>query len=68
VDVEDTVGALIEFENGTMGQWTSTSAAPGHHWSWRVVYGADGAIDWGAGLKTRTEELSMEELVYEFRQ
>jgi 1,5-anhydro-D-fructose reductase (1,5-anhydro-D-mannitol-forming) len=66
VDVEDTVFGTLQFENGVLGEWISTNAAPGHHWSRRCVYGAEGSIDWGAGLKTRTEEKSMEELTEEY--
>ncbi|MFQ6096500.1 MAG: Gfo/Idh/MocA family protein [Armatimonadota bacterium] len=68
VDVEDTVVAMISFEDDVLGQWTSTTAAPGQKWSRRVIYGEDGAIDWGAGLKSRTEELSIEQLVKQFRE
>lgn len=63
VDVEDTAVAVFYFENGVLGQWTSTSAAPGHGFNRRVVYGEKGSLTWGVGLKTRTEELTMEALI-----
>jgi len=63
VDVEDTTVAVFYFENGVLGQWTSTTAAPGHGFNRRAVYGEKGSLTWGVGLKTRTEELSMEELI-----
>jgi predicted dehydrogenase len=66
VDVEDTVIATLRFDGDLLGQWTSTSAAPGAGFSRRVIYGEHGSLDFGAGLKTRTEELTMDALVKEF--
>ena len=67
VDVEDTTIAVLWFENGALGQWTSTSAAPGHNFNQRAVYGDRGSIRWGEGLKSRTEEVPMERLVEQYR-
>lgn len=68
VDVEDTTIAILHFDNGVLGQWTSTTAAPGHEFNCRAVYGEEGSITWGRGLKTRTYERSMAELVTEHQQ
>lgn len=65
VDVEDTTIAVLHFDDDVLGQWTSTSAAPGFDFSQRVIYGEEGSIRWGEGLCTRTEKLTMEELVQE---
>jgi predicted dehydrogenase len=56
VDVEDTTMAVLEFENGALGQWTHTSAAPGQEFSRRVIYGDSGSIDFSEGLKTRAAD------------
>jgi predicted dehydrogenase len=41
---EDTVNALLTFQNGVMGQWTSYHAAHGEsHFHW-VVYGTRGSL------------------------
>lgn len=66
VDVEDTTISVLNFENGVTGQWTSTTSAPGAGFSKRVIYGEEGSIDFNTGLKTRKQELKMEDLVYEF--
>jgi len=66
VDVEDMTVSVLQFENGVTGQWTSTTAAPGQGFSKRVIYGEEGSLDFSAGLKTRKQELKVEELVYEF--
>jgi predicted dehydrogenase len=65
VDVEDTTIAVLQFENGCLGQWTSTSAAPGAGFGRHVIYGEEGSLTWGQGLKTRTQETSMEALIAE---
>ena len=62
-NTEDTTVAVLTFENGVTGQWTSTSAAPGAGFNDRVVYGEKGSIRWGEGLQTRSESLNMGELV-----
>lgn len=64
--VEDTTVAVVKFRNGVTGQWTSTNAAPGSNFSARVIYGDDGSIRWGEGLTTRSEKISMGDLVQEF--
>jgi predicted dehydrogenase len=66
VDVEDSVMALLTFECGALGEWTSTSAAPGLGFNKHGVYGEDGSILFGEGLKSRTEELSIEQLEQEY--
>lgn len=60
---EDTTVAVLTFESGVTGQWTSTSAAPGYKFSDRVVYGSEGSIKWGDGLHTRTSRISMDDLI-----
>lgn len=67
VDVEDTTFANMRFEGDVLGTWISTTAAPGWDFGGRAVYGADGCIQWGKGLKSRTEELTMEQLITEYR-
>jgi predicted dehydrogenase len=64
--VEDTTMALLQFENGVIGQWTSTTAAPKNPFSARVVYGESGSIDWHAGLESRTEKRTIDELVEQY--
>jgi predicted dehydrogenase len=66
VDVEDSVMALLTFENGALGEWTSTSAAPGQGFSRQGVYGDAGSILFDGGLKSRTEELSIEQLEQQY--
>ena len=61
--VEDTTIAVLEFENGVSGQWTSTMAAPGRGFNERAVFGSDGSLTWGIGLKTRSEEVPMADLI-----
>jgi predicted dehydrogenase len=58
--------SVLTFANGVTGQWTSTSVAPGQGFNKRVVYGEEGSLDLSAGLKTRKQELKVDELVYEF--
>jgi predicted dehydrogenase len=66
VTVEDTTVALIEFENGVTGQWTSTSAAPGQGFNRRVIYGEKGSLDFRDGLKTKDEARTIAELREEY--
>jgi predicted dehydrogenase len=66
VTVEDTTFALLEFANGVTGQWTSTSAAPGHGFNRRVIYGDLGSLDLREGLQTRSETLTLAELRDEY--
>ncbi|MCC6442572.1 MAG: Gfo/Idh/MocA family oxidoreductase [Armatimonadetes bacterium] len=69
VDVEDTTVAVFEFENGALGQWTSTSAAPGMDFHKRAIYGEQGALDLSDGLVLRGGESkrSLAELVDDYR-
>lgn len=64
--VEDCTMAVLTFENGVTGTWTSTLSAPGAGFSSRVLYGEHGSLKWGEGLQTRTEKLSTEELTNEY--
>lgn len=64
--VEDTTMAVLTFENGVTGTWTSSIAAPGHKISANVIYGEDGSIHFQEGLQTRAETLTIEELKDEF--
>jgi predicted dehydrogenase len=67
VDVEDTTLAWLEFASGAVGQWTSTSAAPGQGFGRRVLYGDRGSLDLREGLKTREETRSVAELTEEYQ-
>jgi predicted dehydrogenase len=66
VDTEDSVMALLTFESGALGEWTSTSAAPGQGFNKHGVYGEGGSILFDEGLKSRTEELSIEQLEQDY--
>jgi predicted dehydrogenase len=66
VDVEDTTIAWLEFAGGAVGQWTSTSAAPGQGFNRRVLYGDKGSLDLRDGLKTAAEARTIEELKAEY--
>jgi len=66
VTVEDTTIATFEFENGVSGQWTSTNVAPGNSIGANTVYGSEGSVSWRGGLKTRTQELTADQLVEEY--
>ena len=46
--------ALIDFDGGTVVQWTWQGSAPGQDFSKRVLYGSEGCLDWESGLWTRT--------------
>jgi len=63
--VEDTTMAVLEFENGVSGEWSSTNAAPGRRFSNRSIHGAEGSITWGHGLNTRDDETPMAQLIEE---
>jgi predicted dehydrogenase len=63
VDVEDTTLGVINFPNEVVGLWSYSLAAPGREFSERAVYGSDGSITWGTGLKTRSDELTVDEMV-----
>lgn len=60
---EDTTVAVLNFESGVTGQWTSTMAAPGTGFTSRVLYGTKGSIRWGEGVHTRSKSMTMDELV-----
>ena len=65
--IEDTTLAVLEFQNGVTGQWTSTNSAPGHKAAIRALYGSEGAMVWGEGLVLRDRTTSMEDLIKEHR-
>ena len=62
VTVEDTTSCVLEFANGVSGSWLESNIAPGAGFGQRAVYGSEGSLTWGAGLQTRTETITMEEL------
>jgi len=66
VDVEEAVMALLRFEGGALGEWTSTSAAPGQGFGRHGVYGESGSVIFGEGLKSRDEKLTMKQLVRKY--
>ncbi len=64
VDVEDTTMATLRFDGDALGQWISTSAAPGIGFNERAIYGSEGCVHLGQGLKRidMDEPLSLEDL------
>lgn len=54
--IEDTTQALLRFDNGALGVWVETIAAPALKIGNRVVYGAEGALDLEAGLFVRGKD------------
>ena len=63
VDVEDTTFAVLECPNDVLIHWTYSLAAPGAKFSNRVAYGEHGSIDFAKGLKTRSDEMTIEQLI-----
>jgi predicted dehydrogenase len=55
--VEDTTSAILEFENGVIGTWLVTRAAPGKVDRSNVIYGSEGAAFWGEGIYNSKQEL-----------
>ena len=53
--VEDTALATITFKNGVIGQWVSTSAAPGHSMGYNCYHGSLGSIYSGGGYPEQPE-------------
>lgn len=41
---EDTLTAVVNFSNGTMGQWTQSYAAHGRGFGHKVIYGSEGSL------------------------
>ncbi len=41
---EDTLTAVLNFSNGTMGQWTQSYAAHGRGFGHKVIYGSQGSL------------------------
>ncbi|MBM3472654.1 MAG: Gfo/Idh/MocA family oxidoreductase [Armatimonadetes bacterium] len=66
VDVEDTTLATMAFDGDVTGTWISTSAAPMQGFNRRAIYGSEGCLDFGGGLKTREEEVSLADLTGEY--
>ena len=66
VDTEDTTMAVLTFENGVTGTWTSANSTLGQDFSNRIIYGDEGSLDFSEGIKTRTIEQSLENLTQEF--
>lgn len=66
--IEDTTMALLEFENGVTGVWVESIVSPGESLGVQRVYGDEGSLDFGKGLKLRgrDEPTSMDELKDEF--
>jgi len=62
VDVEDAIMAVMTFEGGALGEWSSTSAAPGEGFNKHGVYGEEGSLIFGVGLQGRDESLTMKQL------
>jgi predicted dehydrogenase len=63
VTIEDTTLAVVSFPNNVIGQWTYSLAAPGFKFRNRALYGDSGALVWHEGLRTRTESMSVQQLV-----
>jgi len=63
VTVEDTTMAVLEFANGVAGSWLECNVAPGAGFGQRAAYGSDGSLTWGGGIQTRTEAVTMDDLV-----
>ncbi|MGQ9730655.1 MAG: Gfo/Idh/MocA family protein [Candidatus Zipacnadales bacterium] len=66
VDVEDTTFATMTFDGDVTGVWISTTAAPALEFGKRAIYGSEGCADFAAGIKTRSEQISLEELAGEY--
>jgi len=54
--VEDTTAAILEFDNGVIGTWLVSRAAPGTVDRSNVIYGSKGAIYWGDGIYNNHHE------------
>lgn len=63
-DVEDTTTAILEFENGVLGTWLVSRAAPGKPSREITVHGTLGSITWNQGIMNYRGEtvMSQEEL------
>jgi len=66
VDVEDTTLALMTFDGDVTGAWISTNAAPPAGFNRRAIYGSEGCLELGGGLRTRSGELSADSLRQEY--
>ena len=62
--VEDTTMAVMGFENGVSGEWSSTNVAPGRGFSSHALHGSEGSLTWGVGLQTRDAEVRRLQGVY----
>ena len=67
--VEDTTSAILEFENGVIGTWVVSRAAPGKVDRSNVIYGSEGSMYWGEGVYNNRQELALplDELKKQFR-
>jgi len=66
VDVEDTTLATMTFDGDVSGTWISTTAAPAMGFGKRAIYGSEGCLDLSDGLKTRTEQVPLDELTQQY--
>lgn len=67
-DVEDTTTAILEFENGVLGTWLVSRAAPGKPSREITVHGTLGSITWEQGIMNYRGEvvISQEELTQKY--
>ncbi|MDP6126386.1 MAG: Gfo/Idh/MocA family oxidoreductase, partial [Candidatus Latescibacteria bacterium] len=68
VDTEDAVIATLGLDDDVVCQWSTTTAAPGQGYDAKVLYGEEGSITFhgdNAGIKTRSEETSEDDLIAE---
>ena len=63
-DLEDTTSAILEFENGVLGTWLVSRAAPGKVNRDIIISGSEGTLIWGKGISDYSEKtvISWEEL------
>lgn len=66
VDVEDTTMVLLEFESGATGTWLLTEVAAVHDQRMHLIYGSEGCLEMGVGLKRPDSETSMEDLTEQY--
>jgi len=66
VTVEDTTIAIVKFKNGTIIQWSDCRVAREKHYHQRILYGSEGCIEWGEGLRHKGTTVPMNELIQQF--
>lgn len=59
-DEEDTTSAILEFDNGVIGTWLVTRAAPGNVNRDFIFMGSEGSLVWGKGIYDYKGELVIE--------